>query len=65
MVHEVLAFYRARLQNETRLAQTTRDKAVEKLDDMKIHAAYPDDRTPYTAAGLIFKSASEGDGRNR
>lgn len=62
MVQEILAFYRVRLQAETWLTQETRDKAVEKLEGIKVHAAYPDDWTPYAATGLTFKSASEGGG---
>ncbi len=42
IIDEVTAHYRVMLENEDWLSPETREKAVEKLDALRIHAVYPD-----------------------
>lgn len=42
MIHEIVAEYRIMLRDEEWLSEQTRTKAIEKLDALKICAAYPD-----------------------
>ena len=42
IMDEVIAHYRVMLENEEWLSPKTREKAVEKLDALRIHAVYPD-----------------------
>ena len=42
MIHDVIAEYRTMLAGEEWLSETTRAKAIEKLDAIKVCAAYPD-----------------------
>ena len=42
IIDEVTAHYRVMLENEDWLSPETREKAVEKLDALRVHAVYPD-----------------------
>jgi len=54
MVDDVVAVYRERLRNNDWLGEETRANAIEKLDNLKIRVAYPDDWSPYDYSGLNF-----------
>lgn len=60
MIRETIGVYRNRMENCDWMSQATRDKAVEKLDGIRIHSVYPDDWTPYAYTGMDFKSKEEG-----
>jgi putative endopeptidase len=60
MIREIIEVYRKRLENCDWMSEATREKAVEKLDGIRIHSVYPDDWTPYAYTGLDFKSKEEG-----
>ncbi|MGL4549331.1 M13 family metallopeptidase [Eubacterium aggregans] len=52
LIDDAIAYYREMLQGEDWLSEETRNKAVEKLDNLTIRAVYPDTVTDYT--GLQF-----------
>lgn len=52
----VISIYRNMLEQEDWLSQATREKALEKLDNMKIHAIYPEKWIDYS--GLKLKGLS-------
>ena len=58
VMQEILTVYREMLQEETWLAEETREKAIKKLDTMDLNAAYPESREDWT--GITFRSRSEG-----
>jgi len=60
IAQEVIAVYKRRLENNEWLTEETRKKAIEKLDNMKLQVAYPDDWSLYDYSGLEFKSTEEG-----
>lgn len=47
IVENALAYYRVKLENNDWLSAETRDKALEKLDNIVIRVGAPDDWTPY------------------
>ena len=60
IAEEVIAVYKRRLENNEWLTEETRKKAIEKLDNMKLQVAYPDDWSLYDYSGLEFKSTEDG-----
>ena len=60
IVQEVIAVYKRRLEQNEWLTEETRKKAIEKLDNIKLQVAYPDDWSLYDYSGLEFKSTEEG-----
>ena len=56
---EVIANYRQMLSNATWLSEQTRQKAIEKLDAMKINVIYPDQWEDYSKLNLDGKSYVE------
>lgn len=60
IIEDVLAVYRRRLENNDWLTDATRAKAIEKLDNLKVRVAYPDDWSLYDYSGLSFKGNAEG-----
>ncbi|MBR0229160.1 MAG: M13 family metallopeptidase [Clostridia bacterium] len=55
---EVIGHYRAMLENEAWLSPATREKAVEKLDRLRVNAVYPDELGDWS--GLHIRSKAEG-----
>lgn len=60
IISNTVATYRARLSSNTWLSDTTKEKAIEKLDSLTVRAAYPDDWSKYTYDGLNFTSREDG-----
>ena len=58
MINEVIAQYRIMLDEEDWLSEEMRASAIEKLDSMRVHAAYPDELGD--SYGLTIASASDG-----
>lgn len=67
IIHESIAVYRTMLEKEEWLSEKTREKAIEKLDHINIHAAYPDkwedmeglSITPKKDGGNYFQAITE------
>lgn len=59
MVQEMVAVYKERINQLDWMSQATKEKAIRKLDTMKIHIGYPD-RWNSDLEGLALKSAEEG-----
>ncbi|WP_261807329.1 M13 family metallopeptidase [Lapidilactobacillus luobeiensis] len=59
MVHKMIEVYKARLAENTWLSQATKDKAIVKLNTIKIKVGYPDKLQPIYAK-LKVKTAAEG-----
>ncbi|MBR3245541.1 MAG: M13 family metallopeptidase, partial [Parasporobacterium sp.] len=57
IINSVLAYYHDMLGNTDWLSEETREKAVEKLDNMRINAVYPD--SPADWSGLEFAGNDE------
>ena len=60
IAQEVIAVYKRRLENNEWLTEETRKNAIEKLDNIELQIAYPDDWSLYDFSGLEFKSTEEG-----
>lgn len=60
IVHDVVAVYKGRLEKIDWLSAETRQKAIEKLDAMRIRVAYPDDWSLYDYDGLALLNREEG-----
>ena len=58
IIAEVIDYYREMIKGELWLSDTTRAKAVKKLDSITVRAAYPDKWEDFSA--LDFKGAKEG-----
>lgn len=58
LIDDVIVHYRAMLERETWLSPATREKAVEKLDAMRVHAVFPDELGDWSQAD--FRSKEEG-----
>ncbi len=58
MIHDFTAYYRAMLEQEDWLSENTKQRAVEKLDNLTIRACYSDTREDYSR--LDFSSKAEG-----
>ncbi len=52
MAQEIVAVYRNRLNNVDWMSDTTKAKAIEKLDALRLKIAYPDDWAPYAYTEL-------------
>lgn len=59
MVEDIISVYKKRINNLTWMSGETKEKAVRKLDTMKIKIGYPDDWDTYLD-DVQIKSASEG-----
>lgn len=59
MVQDILAVYRQRIQNLDWMSQTTKDKALKKLDTMQLNLGYPNDWED-SMAGVPILSKEEG-----
>lgn len=59
MVQDILAVYRQRIQNLDWMSQTTKDKALKKLDTMQLNLGYPNDWED-SMAGIPILSKEEG-----
>lgn len=53
-VEEVVAVYKKRLADCTWLSKDTRDNAIEKLENLAVFAAYPDDWSDYSISDVSF-----------
>ncbi len=60
LITKVVSVYRTRLQNTSWLGEETRNKAIEKLDALKVRVAYPDDWSLYDYTDITLKSKEEG-----
>ena len=58
IIQDVISAYREMLANEDWLSPQTREKAIEKLDRMRVRAVYPDTLGDWSA--LDFKGSEEG-----
>ncbi len=58
IIHDVIRHYRIMLSEEDWLSEETREKAIEKLDRMRINAVYPDQLADWS--GVSFKGKDEG-----
>ena len=58
LCEDIRGAYRTMLKNEEWMSDATKEKALEKLDAIRINAVYPDKWTDYSK--LTFKSKSEG-----
>lgn len=58
MIHDFVSYYRNMLEQEDWLSENTKQRAIEKLDNLKIRACYSDAREDYS--GLAFASKAEG-----
>jgi len=58
MIDEIVAVYRKRLENNGWMGEETRKNAIEKLDNMKIRVACPDDWSAYDYSDLSFPEDS-------
>ena len=52
IIRETVKYYRSMLAGEEWLSQSTREKAVEKLDAMRLNAAYPDKWTDFSGLNI-------------
>lgn len=52
LIEQTLNGYKEMLQNEDFLSDATKEKAIEKLDNMQINCMYPDDWSDYSYEGL-------------
>lgn len=59
MVQDILAVYRQRIQNLDWMSQTTKEKALKKLDTMQLNLGYPNDWED-SMAGVSILSKEEG-----
>ncbi len=59
LIRETIAFYETMLRDEDWLSAETREKAIEKLENLTPRAAYPDKWDDYS--GLEIKSKSDGE----
>lgn len=59
MIHKMIDVYKARLADNTWLSQATKDKAIVKLNTIKIKVGYPDKLQPIYAQ-LKVKTAADG-----
>ena len=59
MVQDILAVYRQRIQNLDWMSQTTKDKALKKLDTMQLNLGYPNDWED-SMTGIPILSKEEG-----
>ena len=59
LIFEIIIHYRSMLENEEWLSEETRKKAIEKLDNMRINAVYPDKWVDYSGLDLTGKSYPE------
>ncbi len=59
LIRETIAFYETMLRDEDWLSTETREKAIEKLENLTPRAAYPDKWDDYS--GLDIKSKSDGE----
>ncbi len=48
LIEEIVAAYKDMLREEDFLSEATREKAIEKLDKLRIHCMYPDDWSEYS-----------------
>lgn len=60
IIGDVIAVYRERLSNNSWLSEQTRQNAIEKLDNMKVRVAYPDDWSVYDCSELEFSDYDDG-----
>lgn len=58
MIHEFISYYRKMLEQEDWLSENTKQRAIEKLDNLTIRACYSDTREDYSR--LTFASKAEG-----
>lgn len=58
IIYEVIAHYRIMLENEDWLSPQTKEKALEKLNGIRINAVYPDELEDWS--GVSFRSKEEG-----
>lgn len=54
IIADVISIYKNRLTNNTWLGEETRQKAVEKLDHLRVRVAFPDDWSNYDVSGIVF-----------
>lgn len=59
LIFEIIIHYRSMLEKEEWLSEETRKKAIEKLDNMRINAVYPDKWVDYSVLDLTGKSYPE------
>ena len=60
LVHEVLDAYAEMLAEEDFISEETKQKAIEKLDTMRLNVLWPDDWGQYSYEEVNFLSAAEG-----
>lgn len=60
MVEDIRRVFRGRLEKATWMGEETRAYALEKLDNLIVRVAYPDDWSPYTLEGLTLRGYDEG-----
>ena len=58
IIEDVVAYYRTMLESVDWLGDETREKAIEKLDNMRVYAVYPDELGDWSA--LDFAGMEEG-----
>ncbi|MEG2297494.1 MAG: M13 family metallopeptidase, partial [Clostridium sp.] len=54
VITEVVAIYKKRLSATEWLGKETRAKAIEKLDNLRVRVAYPDDWSKYDVSDIVF-----------
>ncbi|MEG0273370.1 MAG: M13 family metallopeptidase [Hydrogenoanaerobacterium sp.] len=54
LITEVVAIYKKRLSATEWLGKETREKAIEKLDNLQVRVAYPDDWSKYDVSDIVF-----------
>ncbi|MEG2388567.1 MAG: M13 family metallopeptidase [Clostridia bacterium] len=54
LIGEVVAIYKNRLAKSEWLGKETREKAIEKLDNLRVRVAYPDDWSKYDVSDIVF-----------
>lgn len=60
MIADVVAVYRKRLENTEWLSEATRQKAIEKLDNLTVRVGYPEDWSLYDYSDISFVPKEEG-----
>ena len=60
LIDSVIAEYREMLSEETFISAETRDRALEKLDNLEIRCIYPDDWSPYDLSSVSFSGPEDG-----
>lgn len=60
IVSDVMGVFRKRLEDRDWMGDETRAFALEKLDNITVRVAYPDDWTPYVHEGLSLRGYAEG-----